>query len=258
MRRTKKSIVQKVKDKMGSVEVTLPCMQDSYIYPIDSQVVGSVRRLDVVTENLKDWFVKVSGDVFDAEDFFDIVEEETGEILSDDVRQKIIECLEIKNEVIKIKRLSMLQLVEGDHYPVKLTQIVQKMYESGSAKDMLSASSEDEGGLLSFNQWVACQAAVDPKIYSLRQVTKVLNGISIDPHWIPARDFMELKSVKVNLGEKQNPWKENEVRDLSEFSEILWVEDLQSDADLTTIVNVSFNGPEREEGIPNVVPFSSR
>jgi len=254
----RKPVIQKLRDKMGAVETTLPCMEDSYVYPITQKVVDEIRRLDEVSESVKDWFYNVNGDIFDAEIFFECMEKDTGEVLTYEVRQKIISHLEIKTDTITIKRLSMLQLMEGKHYPAKLTQLVQKMYESGSTKDMLAASNEDEGGLLSFNQWVACQASVDPKIYSLKQATKVMNGVSIDPHWFAPKDFMAIKAVKVELdGQKEGQWTEAEIAELGQFDEIMWVEDFQSDADLTHIVNIAFNGPESGE-TPNVEPFPAK
>lgn len=275
-RRRKKTAVQRLKEKMGVFNLVLPCFEGVYVYEITPDTLEKIDA-SKLGKSVKEWFKQNEGESFDEESFFDFIEDESGVSLNSAAKKEIRQAVHIRNESILIKRLSMLQIMQGKHYPSELTSFVQNVYSQGQTEteEGSSQSESDSEDALSFHQWVACTASIDPKIISLNKVLDVLSDRKVDSNWFHYNDLKKIQAIKANLqnttGKKS--FSEMDIRELPEFRDEQWnandtmnpdrmvdiwfVEDFASDGDLVHLSTAAFNGPAPEER-PDLRPFSEQ
>lgn len=278
IRRRKKT--DKLLRQMGVFEIVLPCFQGSFVCDIAPMTVQAIKQEKVSTA-LKSWFADNEGEVFDDDMLFQFIEEDTEEQLDSDTKELIKKHVIVRNETVSLKRLSMLTIMKGKHYPSELSTFVQNMYSQkpeGAEGEMVGEQDSDDA--LTFHQWVVCHSMIDPKVLPLQQVTDFLKGQPIAKQWFDYRDLERLKQIRKDLeqqdkaGQLEKPlseWDTESVRNYSVFADelwltydpvnperkadIWWVEDFVSDTDLVTISGAAFNGPNTEEQ-GDLTPFS--
>ena len=268
----------KLLSQMGSFEYVIPAFQGQFVCEIVDSTIKKLQKDGRLTASVMSWFEENKGQKFDTDIFFDVLQEETGEVISEELQIAIESTLKTKNESITVKRLSMLSLMKGKQYPSDLSAFVQNMYkqQGDQAKEQ---TAEDQSDALSFQQWIVCYATIDPKVMSLTQVLKFFKTGQVDSHWFEYNDFQKIREIRRVLSEKDSKkeleiplkeWTETQVRELPQFAEELWpsndplnpgkmvnvwwVEDFVSDVDLVNISGAALNGPNAEAR-ENLKPF---
>jgi len=160
------------------------------------------------------------------------------------------------------------------HYPQELSSFVQQsMKEEEPAKEAKDGeeakekklSEEEQITALTFYQWAACEAAIEPKILSREKVVDVLNGKDVGKHWFNAKDHEHLKELRRKYKElyEGREMTEDDVVSMKEFTEELWdaqdptdpekkvhvwwIEDMKSDQDLMHISTTAMQGIQEDE-----------
>lgn len=271
-KRKRTRIAQKLLQKMGTFELIIPCLQGIYTCEITPKVVRGLQSEDAIQQNTKEWFSSNIGEIFEKDELFDIVETDISEMLDSESIEAIKRHVQIKNESILVRRISMLQMMQTKHYPNELSDFVQSVYARGE-EDARETTPEESESALTFHQWVVCTASVDPKILPLSQVINVFNGKPFDKFWFHTEDLSKIRTIrdkhktKFDGGEvtefdvKQLPeftedlWNAHDPSDPERLCDIWWVEDIVSDVDLVHISGAAFNGPNPEDK-PDLKPFS--
>lgn len=276
----RRSKTDKLQKKMGVFDIVIPCFQGSFVCEISPRTVAKIQSEPELSQGIKTWFQENSGEVFDDDMFFQCIESDTGEQVDELMKDMMKTHLVVRNETVALRRISMLTLMKGKHYPSELSSFVQNMYTKGSDSDKEMVGTDESEDALSFHQWVVCHSMVDPKVFSLDKVTKLLQGGAVHKNWFDYRDFQRLQSIRKELLEQQKAgslskpleqWTSDDVRSYPAFSDELWnaydpcdperqvdvwwVEDFVSDVDLVHISGAAFNGPNADERI-DVTPFS--
>jgi len=271
-RRRSKGKIQKLFEQMGVFDLVLPCFQNTYVCKITHKNALAIQRSSL-SEGIKKWFLDNANETFDEENYLSCMEEDTGEVIDEDSKGIVIEHTKVSNETVSVRRISMLTIMKGKHYPNELSSFVQAMYSRGQAPAANEFSGDEGEDALSFHQWVVCHSMVDPKVLSLKQVTDFFRGGSIDKSWFNAKDFDKLKELRKSIAKeidfsiitqdtirelsqfREELWNAHNPADPEKLVEVWWVEDFASDIDLVHVSGAAFNGPG-EEGSPNVKPFS--
>lgn len=268
----------KLFSQMGSFEYVIPAFKDQYVCEITQGTISKLQNSGKLTTSVMNWFEENKGQTIDADIFYDVLQEETGEVISSELYELIEGSLKVKNESITVKRLSMMSLMKGKQYPSDLSAFVQNMYKPESERSKESSELDIESQML-FSQWVVCYGTVDPKVMSIAQVLKFFKTGQVDSHWFEYSDFQKIRDIRRVLSEKDaakelevplKEWTESQVRELPQFAEELWsandplnpgkmvnvwwVEDFASDSDLMNISGVALNGPNAEAR-ENLKPF---
>jgi len=270
MRRKRKT--EKLFSQMGSFDMVIPCFKETYVCTISDKLAEDIQRDNDISDGIKSWFMTNKNEVFDEDMFFECVEEDTKELLSDDDKTRIQKYVQLKNESITLKRISMLTLMKGKHYPSELSSFVHNMYGRGSKEEgEETPGMEDSDDALTFHQWVVCHSMIEPKVLPLDVVKDYLSGNPVDTNWFSPQDFRKLKQIKKDLDTssptlttqdvrnmpvfQEELWNANDIHNQEREVEVWWVEDFLSDNDLVSISGAAFNGPNPEDR-PDLKPFS--